>query len=334
MEQGERRVQVRRDHTRLAKVAVCGAGQWGRNLVRTFEELGALGGVVDPSSVIREQVREFYPAVPVYESYEPVLTDPSIRGVVIATPVATHFELARTCLLAGKDVYVEKPITLTVAEAVELNRLAQEREAVLMVGHLLLYQPAVQWIKRFVDSGGLGELCGLHQQRCKLGRVRRVEDVLWSFGVHDLAVLLHLVGEAPERVEVAAQTVLQPGIADDVHLHLGFGHGVQAHLHVSWLWPEQERRLVVVGTRGMLAYDEQTQTVTLHKKSVRDDLSIRDEGASVVFRGEEAPLRLECQHFLDCLRDRSKPLSDGTSAVEVIKVLERAQQRMKEGVSG
>ncbi|KEO81023.1 Gfo/Idh/MocA family protein [Tumebacillus flagellatus] len=323
------------------KVAVLGAGQWGQNLVKTFAQLGALAAVVDPSPEIRKKVHADFPTVHVLESCEELLQlqakEPEaqdIRAVVIATPAPTHFALAREFLLAGMDVFLEKPMTLTVEDAVEVNRIAREQEAVLMVGHLLLYQPAIQFIKSFLERGELGPLQSLHQKRLKLGRVRQNEDVLWSFGAHDLAVLHHLVGNSPQTITASGQCVLQPeaAIADDVHVHLGFAGGVHAHLHVSWLWPVQERRLMVAGTRGMLEYDEQTQTVTWHRKGVREDLSTWEEASEVVFQGDTAPLRLECQHFLDCVQHRQTPLSDGESAEQVVRVLQQAAQRMKEGV--
>jgi predicted dehydrogenase len=315
----------------MRKIAVIGAGQWGKNLVRTFAELGALAAVAEASAVIRADVGASYPEVPFYESYDPILQNEDITAVAIATPVATHFAIAREMLLAGKDVFVEKPMTLFVDEAEELHRLARGLGRILMVGHLLLYQPAIQWIKRYIADGELGEVYSLHQQRSKLGRVRTVENVLWSLGVHDVAVLLHLVGAEPVQVAVSGQRVLQREIEDDVHLHLTFASGVQAHLHTSWLWPEQERNLVVIGQRGMLVYDEIAQTVTLHRKTIEADLSERDLGSEVVFEGHAEPLRVECAHFLECISTRRTPLSDGENGIAVIRVIEEAMELLKEG---
>jgi predicted dehydrogenase len=315
----------------MKKIAVIGAGQWGKNVVRTFAELGALVAVAEASAAIRADVGASYPEVPFYSSYDSILTNEAIEAVAIATPVATHFAIAREALLAGKDVFVEKPMTLYAEEARELHRLARKMGRILMVGHLLLYQPAIQWIKQYFVSGELGEVYSLHQQRAKLGRVRTVENVLWSLGVHDVAVLLHLVGEEPVQVAVHGQRVLQREIEDDVHLHLTFQNGVQAHLHTSWLWPEQERRLVVIGSRGMLVYDELQQTVTLHRKTIEGDLSARDAGSEVVFAGHAEPLRVECEHFLACIANRETPLSDGENGIAVISVIEAAIELLKEG---
>jgi predicted dehydrogenase len=310
------------------KIAVIGAGNWGRNLVRTFHQLGALSAVAEADPAVRAGLAESCPGVAVFSDLNHLLDNPEYGALVIATPAPTHFALAKQALLAGKDVFLEKPMTLSAAEAEEIVRLAGERERVLMVGHLLLYQPAIQWIKKYIDSGAVGNVRILTQERLKLGRVRTAEDVLWSFGVHDLAVLLYLVGSQPESVEACGQYVLQPHIADDVYLHLSFEGGIRAHLHVSWFWPEQRRRLTVAGSEAMLVYDEIEQTVTLHKKGVTSGLVNRDEGSEVVFQGGAEPLLLECRHFLQAVERRSRSMSDGASAVEVIGVLEKASEAL------
>ncbi len=314
----------------MSRVAVIGAGQWGANLVRTFSDLKALAAIVEVHPLIRSSVRAAYPDVPLYESYQSVLAS-EIPAVVIATPAATHFPIARDALLAGKDVFVEKPIALSSAEANELHRLAVEQERILMVGHLLLYQPAVQWIKSYIDSKALGKLYSLHQQRAKLGRVRSVENVLWSLGVHDIAVLLYLVGEPIGQIQVNGQRALQQHIEDDIYLHMSFASGVQAHLHTSWLWPEQERRLILVGSRGMLVYEELGQTVTLHRKGIHDDLSSYNDGSEVLFHGTAQPLQEECEHFLACISSRQPPLAGGENGIAVVRVIEECMQLLKEG---
>jgi predicted dehydrogenase len=308
----------------MTKVAVVGAGQWGRNLVRTFYELNTLAAVVEASEALRLEIAKQYPNVPVYSSIEHVQNDKSVKGVVIATPVPTHHELAKACLLSGKDVFIEKPMTLSSKDGEDLVKIAREQDRILMVGHLLLYQPAIQEMKKVMDDGLIGRVVTLHQQRLKLGRVRSVENVLWSFGVHDLAVILYLTGQEPIGLQCSGQSILQPAVEDDVYLHMTFNDGVKAHLHTSWLYPEVVRKLTVIGTEGMLVYDELEQTVTLHKKSVNDDLSNRDEGQEIIFTGTSQPLTKECQHFLDCMESRETPLSDGESSVAVIKVLENA----------
>ncbi len=312
------------------KVGLIGAGGWGKNLARTLYELGALGGIAEIRPEVRGQLKAIYPHVPLYPDYPDLLAS-DLPAVAIATPAATHFALAKEALLAGKHVFVEKPLALCRRDAEELADVAEQRGLVLMVGHLLLYQPAMRWIKDYLASGNLGDLWSLHQERLNLGTVRTVENALWSLGVHDVAVVLHLVGQAPERTRAVAQTVLQSGVADDVYLHLAFASGARGHIHVSWLWPEKRRRLTIIGSKGMLVYDEITQAVTLHRKRIGADLKPADEGEEVVFRGAAQPLTLEMEHFLACVQDGRRPLTDGRSAVEVVAVIEEAIRQMEGG---
>ncbi|MEW6273920.1 MAG: Gfo/Idh/MocA family oxidoreductase [Bacillota bacterium] len=311
------------------KVGVIGAGNWGKNLVHAFYRLGELAAVAEVNTDIRQRLSAEYPGVSLYEDYRDLLAK-DVPAVAIATPAHTHYRIAREALLAGRDVFVEKPLALSKAEAEELVEIAEKQNRILMAGHLLLYQPAIRWIKEYIEYGPIGRVAFLTQERLKLGRVRAVENVLWSFGVHDIAVLLYLVGQKPQEVRAAGQRFLQGKIEDDVYVHLRFAGGVQAHLHVSWLWPETRRRLTITGSEAMLTYDELAGQVILHKKRVAPDLQHHDEGSEVVFQGSEEPLLLECRHFLECMERRINPLSDGKSAVEVIEVLEAAGGQLKE----
>ncbi len=310
------------------KVGLIGAGGWGKNLARTLYELGALGGIAELRPEVRAELNALYPGVPLFPDHSKILAS-ALPAVAIATPAATHFALAKEALLAGKHVFVEKPLALKAAQAEELVALARETGRALMVGHLLLYQPAIRWIKEFLEAGGLGELWSLHQERLNLGRARTVENALWSLGVHDVAVLLYLVGQAPEKVVAQGQAVLQIGVEDEVYLHMRFPGGTQAHIHASWLWPEKRRRLVIVGSKGMLVYDEIEQAVVFHHKGINPDLTNRDEGAELAFRGHGEPLALELAHFLECLAEGKRPLSDGESALPVIRVLEEATRQLE-----
>jgi predicted dehydrogenase len=310
------------------RVAVLGAGRWGRNLVRNLHELGVLTAVADESAAVRDEVLATYPGVKVLEHVDDVLTD-DVDAVVVATPAATHADLAIQAIGAGRHVFVEKPFTLTVADA---ERVVAEADAVgttLMVGHLLLYQPAIRFLRGAIDEGLIGRPAYLNQDRLNLGTVRRVENALWSLGVHDVAALLHLTGEEPERIETWGQCVLQPGIEDDMHLHMLFPSGVEGHLHASWLWPERRRRLTIVGTEAMLTYDEDDHVVRLHRRRAESDLSVVDDGDEVLFTGDSQPLRHELEHFLACLRDGTTPRSDGRSAIPVIRVLEGSAEQLR-----
>lgn len=311
------------------KIGIIGTGNWGKNLVRTLNDLKVLVATADQAEGLNDAVKREYPRINVYSDYQLIL-ESDIEAVVIATPAPTHYRIVKEALLAGKDVFVEKPMTLSAAEATELADLAADRGKILMVGHLLLYQPAVQWIKEALGSGLIGQLTGLHQERLGLGRARETESVLWDLGVHDLAVILYLTGAKLLGSRIYGQQRLRKGIEDDIYLHLNFAGNIHAHLHTSWVWPERRRRLTITGTKGMLVYDEMEQTVTLHRKGINEkDLSNWDEGAEVVFKGDGLPLTREMEHFIDCVQNRRKPISDGYSGAAVIKVLEDLNRQLK-----
>lgn len=309
------------------KVGLIGFGGWGRNLAQTLYELGALGGVAELHPEGRAKVSALYPDVPVYPGHQALL-ETDLPAVAIATPAATHYAVAKEALLAGKHVFVEKPLAMTTAEAEELVTLAQKVERILMVGHILLYQPAIRWIKEFIDSESIGKIWSLHQERLNLGKVRAVENVLFSLAVHDVAVLVYLLGQAPKRIVAQGQAILQPTVEDDVYLHMQFPGEVYAHIHASWLWPKKRRRLTILGSKGILVYDEMEQTVMLHHKGVNPDLSTWDKGVEVIFRGHGEPLKLELAHFLQCISEGKTPLSDGVSALPVVRVLEEATRQL------
>lgn len=315
----------------MTKVAVIGAGYWGKNLMRTFHNLGCLAAVAEMNPTLAKDLRKQYPHIPIYHQCEDIL-DSSIPAVVIATPAETHYKLAEKALLAGKDVFVEKPMTLSVAEADRLQHLAERHKRILMVGHMLVYQPAIRWIKQYIDAGGIGKLHSLHQTRLKLGRVRSVENVLWSFGVHDLAVCLYIIGQEKPEVTISGHAMLRQQIEDDIYLHLRFDSNIQAHLHASWVWPFQDRRLIVIGSEGSLVYDELQQTVRLYRTFIDAEFQERDQGSELMFEGEAEPLKLECEHFIACLKERSSPLTGGSQGTSVIRIIEQAMIMVKEGV--
>jgi len=305
------------------RVGVIGAGHWGKNLIKTLDKLSALAAIAEPAEAARTKFLEIYPKVAFYSTYQAMLAS-EVEAVAIATPAYTHYQIAKAALLAGKDVFLEKPMTLSAQEAEELVRLAEERDRILMVGHLLLYQSAVNWIKDYISGGLLGRIFSLHQERLDLGQAQAVENILWSLGAHDLAVLLYLIGKDPIELRICGQSALQPAIEDDVYLHLLFPEGIQAHLHNSWLWPEKRRRLTIIGSKGMLVYDELEQTVVWHDKGINGDLTNRVNGQKLVYKGDREPLTREMEHFLACVETRRKSISDGRNGLEVIRILERA----------
>ena len=242
--------------------------------------------------------------------------------MAIATRAQSHYEIASAFLKAGKDVFIEKPMTLCSKEASELVDIAELNNSILMVGHMLLYQPAIQFIKTYLAEGHIGQIYHLHQERLKLGRVRSKENVIWSLGVHDIAVLLYLAGSAPEEIQCSGHSGVQEKIQDDAYVHMTFQSGTKAHLHSSWIWPENSRCMRIIGSKGMLVYDEMKQIVTLHKKRIGEDLENIDEGVETLFEGSAQPLRLEMEHFVHCIKTREIPISDGLSGLAVIRVLE------------
>jgi predicted dehydrogenase len=310
------------------KIGVIGAGNWGKNLVRNLSDLGVLAGVADAVPQNCENAQLIQPEVAVYESHTEMLAD-GFDAVAIATPAHTHYAIAKEAMEAGCDVFIEKPMTLDPSEAEALVKLGEEMEKVVMVGHLLLYQPAIDYLKKALERGDIGQVYTLHQRRSKQGRARAVENVLWSFGVHDVAVLLYLAGQAPTEVQVSGHCGLQQGIEDDTYLHLTFPNGSKAHLHNSWLWPLVERGLIIVGEKGMLVYDEIAQNITFVKKTIDSDLQNVDAGEEVVFGGSGQPLRIELEHFVDCCKNRTKANSCGQNGLDVVRVINQAETLLK-----
>lgn len=310
------------------KVGVIGAGHWGENLVRNFAELGVLAGVADPMEENRSAALQQSPGIELFDN-EADLLAAGYDAVAIATPAATHYGIARRALEVGLDVFVEKPVTLDAVEALELQRLAEQGERILMVGHLLLHQPAVNFIAKFLRKGKLGQVYTLHQRRSKLGRVRSEENVMWSFGAHDVAVLLVLAGESPDQIQAWGHAAVTSGVEDDTYLHLGFPSGLKASLHNSWLWPRVERELIVVGEKGMLVFEESGSRVVLHRKVVDSEGNHYDGGEEILFEGSAQPLLLELEHFLECCRERKVPVSDGRNGFETVRVLEEAGKALQ-----
>lgn len=305
------------------KIGIIGAGRFGKNHVRVLSELGYLAGIAELDETTRNSASEQY-KVPAFADYRELIKS-GIDGVVIATPAHTHFPIAKDVLELGLPVMVEKPITLNSKDAEALNELAKAKKLPLMVGHLLLFQPAIVKAKELIQSGDIGQLLSLHQERLNLGKARAQENALWSLGVHDVAVLLYLVGKAPLQNSFVGQATLTEGVEDDTYLHMNFENGVKAHVHNSWLWPELRRRLTVIGSKGMLIFDEQTTELTLYRKSIDSDLNNQDHGSEVIHSGTSNPLAIELEHFAECIRTGQTPITDGDSALEVIRILEASK---------
>jgi UDP-2-acetamido-3-amino-2,3-dideoxy-glucuronate N-acetyltransferase len=314
-------------------LALIGAGYWGKNLARNFHALGALRTLCDRSEATLASYGVDFGDVRKSTSFEAVLADPAVRKVAIAAPAVLHNDLARAALAAGKDVFVEKPLCLDVSEGMALAALARERGRILMVGHLLQYHPCIDALQRHVAQGTLGKVQYITSNRLNLGKIRQEENALWSFAPHDISVILSLVGgQLPQQIRCTGGTYLTPKVADTTLTTLKFDDGVRAHVFVSWLNPFKEQKLTVVGSCGMMVFDDTKpwkEKLVLH----RDYLS-RSEGrtpvpskaqAEFVAVAESEPLRAECQHFLDCCRDRTTPRTDAAEGLRVLQVLKAAQ---------
>ncbi len=317
----------------MSKIAVVGAGRWGRNHVRTFRQLGSLAAVVEVDPAIRASLTKDYPDLPIYDKLEAILGDSTITGVSVATPAETHYELAKRLLEAGKNVLVEKPITLFSKQAEELNEIALSKKLVLMVGHVLLYHPAILKIKELIENGSLGALQYIYSNRLNLGTVRTEENSLWNFAPHDIAVINYLVGTDPIEVDAKGGMFLQPGIHDVTVTHLTYPENVIAHIHVSWLHPFKEQRLVVIGDKSMMVFEDSrpTDKLILYPKGidwVSGNPVTRDGGFEVVEFDKEQPLTAECRHFIDSIAHNRTPRSDGANGISVLKVLEKAQEAL------
>jgi predicted dehydrogenase len=310
-------------------IGVAGLGHWGPNLARNFAELGSLTWLCDLDDELRAAFAKRYPGLQVTSSFDAMLADPDVQGVVIATPVPTHYALAKQALEAGKHVLVEKPPAMRATEIDELLAIANERDLVLMPGHLLLYHPAVRKLKELIDAGELGEVLCIYGNRQNLGIVRTHENALWSLGVHDLSVILYLLGEEPAEAVAYGRDFLTEGVEDVVFCYLRFPSGKIAHMHLSWLDPHKMRKITVVGREKMVVFDdmELERKVTVYEKGPwkraesYGEWQTRSGDIYIPKIATDEPLKLECQEFLQLIAgngDRRKVAEDGARVVRAL----------------
>jgi predicted dehydrogenase len=316
----------------VARIGVVGLNYWGPNLVRNFDDLAGLTWLCDLDTERLESLAARYPAARSTTRFEDLLEDETLDAVVVATPVPTHYALAKQALEAGKHVFVEKPPAMRGAEMEELVRLAADRDRVLMPGHLLLYHPAVVKLKELIDGGELGEVVCIYGNRQNLGIVRENENALWSLGVHDLSVILYLLDEDPEEAVAHGRDFLTPGVEDIVFCYLRFPSGKIAHMHLSWLDPHKMRKLTVVGLDKMAVFDdmELERKVTVYEKGpwkraeTYGEWQTRSGDIYIPKISTAEPLRLECTHFLELIEgqhDRGKVARDGARVVRALEML-------------
>jgi predicted dehydrogenase len=336
-------------------IALAGPGYWGPNLARNFAAMpGAnLHTLCDVRADRLEELRKDYPGAKLQSKFAAVLADPEVHAIVIATPVHTHFELAQAALEAGKHVMVEKPMAKTLAQCRELVTLAARERLTLMTGHVFLYNAAVRKVKEYIDSGELGDIHYVCSQRLNLGIVRRDVNALWNFAPHDVSILNYWFGGPPRAVSARGFAYLQPGIEDVVFMTLEFAGGVGANVHLSWLDPRKVRAMTVVGSKKMVVYDDidPDAHLTIYDKGITKQVTIAREdspppgpgdfgefrlltraGDVVIPRFDyPEPLRVECRHFVDCVTNGKRPLTDGEEALRVVATLEAAQTSLERG---
>ncbi|MGP0033945.1 MAG: Gfo/Idh/MocA family protein [Solirubrobacteraceae bacterium] len=320
-------------------IGVAGLGYWGPNLARNFGGLGDAEVVwcCDPSDEARERSKPLVPDARMTGRLEDLLEDEGLDAIVLATPVPTHADLAVRVLEAGKHCFVEKPLAQSVSDAERVVAAAAEYQRVLMVGHLLEYHPGVRRLKELVDSGELGErIYYIYGNRLNLGKLRADENALWSLGAHDVSVVMYLAEEEPWEAVAHGESYVQEGVEDVVFCFLRFPSGLSAHLHLSWLDPHKERRFTVVGSRRMATFDDQALEGKLKIYDKGFDQNASSYGEYITRSGDIfspqipnlEPLRIECEHFAECVRSGRRPRSDGASGLRVVRVLEELQRSL------
>jgi predicted dehydrogenase len=320
-------------------IGVVGLGYWGPNLARNFAAIAGcrVSWLCDASEQALARLAQSFPDARTTGAIEELLEDPALDAIVLATPVPTHAELAARVAAAGKHCFVEKPLATSAADAELAVAAAQRAGTILMVGHLLEYHPAVARLKELLDAGELGSLYYLYGNRQNLGKLRADENALWSLGAHDVSVALHLIDEEPSECVAHGRSFVREGVEDVVFCYLRFPSGIVAHLHLSWLDPHKERRLTVVGARRMATFDDMQLEgkLTVYDKGFDED--VRSWGEYIARSGEifspqissVEPLRVECEHFVECVRTGARPRSDGHSGLRVVRVLEQLQRSLE-----
>ena len=322
------------DHQLETRICVVGCGHWGKNLLRNFHQIGCLYGICDAFPERLEAFAAQYPGIRVFRTYEEVLQDPQIEAVALATPAEAHASMAIAALHAGKDVFVEKPMALTSESGEKILEAARQTGQLVMVGHLLRYHPAILTIQQLLASGEMGRLEYIYSNRLSMGKIRSEENALWSFAPHDISVILSLTGHLPVQVSATGGAYLQPNVADLTVSDLLFDHGTRAHIFVSWLHPYKEQRLVVIGSKKTVVFEETRPTgkLLLYDNRIARNGNGFEASQSLPAElpyGNEEPLRLECQHFADCVRTRRQPRTPAEEGLQVLQVLQACQRSLQ-----
>jgi predicted dehydrogenase len=325
-------------------LGIVGLGYWGPNLLRNFTQLNEARVKVccDLDEHILKKTQEQYPEIEITNNYEILLQDPEINAIVLAISAPHHYNLAKQAILHKKHVFVEKPLTLEVSHAEELLILSQQNNVKLMVGHLMEYHPAIEKIKQMIQSDELGDIYYLYSQRVNLGRIRSDENALWSLAPHDISIIMYLLESEPISVSARGEAYLQDGVEDVVFLDMFFPNKVMAHVQLSWLDPHKIRKTTIVGSKKMVVFDDMdpSEMIRIYDKGVTNNQTYGSFSESLALRFGDVtiphikvvePLRLECQHFIDCIKNDKQPRSDGKDGLRVVKVLQFAQESLTKG---
>jgi len=324
-------------------LGMVGLGYWGPNLLRNFTQLDGcrMKTCCDLEKDTLKRLKVQYPDIETTSDYESLLNDAEIQAVVLAVSAVKHYELAKLAILHNKHVFVEKPLTLNVPHAEELVQLAQQNNVKLMVGHLMEYHPAIEKLKQMIQNHELGNIYYLYSQRVNLGRIRKDENALWSLAPHDISIIMYLLESEPIDVSAKGQSYLQKGVEDVVFLNMVFPDKIMAHVQLSWLDPHKIRRTTIVGSEKMAVFDDmdQSEMIRVYNKGVSvvgydsfgESLSLRFGDVTIPYIKMVEPLKLECQHFIDCIKNNKQPRSDGMDGLRVVKVLRAAQESLDKG---
>ncbi len=321
------------------RVAVVGTGNWGLNLVRIFKQLGVLAACCDVDSARLKKVHTVAPETKITSSFEEILMDKDVDAIVIAVPAVAHHALAKQVLESGRPVFVEKPLTMSAADAQDLIDIAGRKRQVLMVGHLMMYHPGVLKLRELIESGELGDVYYVYSLRVNLGTIRKDENTLWSFAPHDIAMLLYLLGDQIESITARGVSYLQKGIEDVTFINLRYADHRMAQIQVSWLDPYKERRFTIVGSKKMVTFDDMqpTEKIKIYDKGVQparydsygEYLTLRFGDIQIPTLESVEPLLVECRHFLDCVARHREPRTGGKEGLQVVQVLEAAQRSLR-----
>ena len=311
------------------KICVVGAGEWGKNHVATLNDLGALAGIVESDTDILNRYLKIYPDIKYFSDIRDAIAINTFDGFTVATPAETHYDIAKCIIEAGKPVLVEKPLTLSIQEAEKLVALSKANDVALLVGHVLLFHPAIRKIKEIISGDRIGKIQYVYSNRLNLGQVRTEENVFWSLAPHDIAIFQYLIEEYPKKISSTGSSFLQAGIQDLTMTHLKYGNGVEGHIFVSWLHPFKEHRLVVVGSEGMITFEDTVKGRPLKIYSKKFDFKNGipkkiDGPVELVHFENKMPLTAEMEYFIDNLNNKNLKTANVHQALDVIKILVEA----------